>query len=439
MAHGCLQLLRARLADKADLPSMDRTMSKVDCIVLGAGIVGVATALHLQRAGRQTILVDRRGPGEETSFGNATLIERSSVYPYMFPTSWRDLLSYAFNRKAEANYHLSHVFKLAPWLYQYWRQSTPENTLKIAAAHLPLIENCLKEHEVLAAEAGASHLLRPLGWIDLFRSPQKLEKAWADFESRAAYGVMAEYLDPARIAALEPHIADRFVGAVKLKEPVSVADPYALTMAYVAQFEKLGGRFVKGDATKLQQGDAGWRLATDTGLIEAKDAVCAMGAWSDLIFGPLGYRIPLEVKRGYHMHYKTAGNAVLNHPFLDAESGYLLIPMGNGTIRLTTGAEFAHRDAPKSPVQLGKVERVARDVFPLGERVDAEPWMGRRPCLPDMLPVIGPASRHNGLWFAFGHQHHGLTNAAVTGRLIAEMITGKETFCDPRPYRADRF
>jgi D-amino-acid dehydrogenase len=414
-------------------------MSKVDCVVLGAGIVGVATALHLQRAGRQTVLLDRRGPGEETSFGNATLIERSSVYPYMFPTGWGDLLSYAFNRKAEAHYHLSHLFKLAPWLYRYWRFSTPENTLKIAAAHLPLIENCLKEHEILAAEAGVAELIRPLGWLDLFRSEAKLEKAWADFDSRKDYGIKAEFLDPARIAQLEPHLDGPFVGGIKLKEPASVADPYALTMAYVKRFEALGGRFEKGDGTKLKQTDAGWQVPSESGTIEAKEAVCAMGAWSDQVFAPLGYRIPLEVKRGYHMHYKAAGNAVLNHPFLDAESGYLLIPMGDGSIRLTTGAEFAHRDAPKSPVQLGKVEPVARNVFALGERINAEPWMGRRPCLPDMLPVIGPATRHKGLWFAFGHQHHGLTNAAVTGRLLMEMMTGKETFCDPRPYRWDRF
>jgi D-amino-acid dehydrogenase len=434
-----LQLLAARLADDGKLPSVDHAMLKVDSLVLGAGIIGVATALHLQRAGRQTVLVDRRGPGEETSFGNATLIERSSVYPYMFPTSWRDLLSYAFNRKAEAHYHLSHVFKLAPWLYQYWRQSTPENTLKIAAAHLPLIENCLREHEILAAEAGVSHLLRPLGWIDIFRTPAKFESAWADFESRAAYGIVAERYDPKQLAQVEPHLKGDFVGAIKLKHPVSVSDPYALTMAYVAQFEKLGGRFIKGDATKIKQSEARWQLQTEAGPVEAKDAICAMGAWSDLVFAPLGYRIPLEVKRGYHMHYKAAGNAVLNHPFLDAESGYLLIPMGDGSIRLTTGAEFAHRDAPKSPVQLGKVEPVARAVFPLGERINAEPWIGRRPCLPDMLPVIGPATRHKGLWFAFGHQHHGLTNAAVTGRLLTELITGQEPFCDPRPYRADRF
>ena len=142
--------------------------------------------------------------------------------------------------------------------------------------------------------------------------------------------------------------------------------------------------------------------------ITARDAVVAMGPWSDQIFAPLGYSIPLQVKRGYHLHLKPRGNAVLNHPVLDTDLGYLLAPMNRG-IRLTTGAEFAHRDAAPTPVQVERALPRAHGLFPLGEPVDTKPWMGARPCLPDMLPVIGKAPRHDGLWFDFGHQHHGLT------------------------------
>jgi D-amino-acid dehydrogenase len=179
-------------------------------------------------------------------------------------------------------------------------------------------------------------------------------------------------------------------------------------------------------------------LKGDDGPLETREAVLALGPWSDDVFRPLGYRIPLAVKRGYHMHYRAEGNAVLNHPVLDTDGGYVLAPMSRG-IRLTTGAEFAPRDAAPTPVQLARTEPAAREIFPLGERVDPEPWMGRRPCLPDMRPVIGPAARHPGLWFAFGHNHHGFTLGPVTGRLLAEMMTGERPFTDPKPYRADRF
>ena len=179
-------------------------------------------------------------------------------------------------------------------------------------------------------------------------------------------------------------------------------------------------------------------MRTGDGNVDARDAVIALGPWSDTLTHALGYDLPLAVKRGYHMHYRAAGRAVLNTPMLDTERGYFLAPMRRG-IRLTTGAEFALRDAIRTPVQLGRAEPIARDLFPLAERLDMEPWMGSRPCTPDMMPVIGPAPHHAKLWFAFGHAHHGLTLGPVTGRLIAEMVCGEKPFVDPAPYRADRF
>jgi D-amino-acid dehydrogenase len=179
-------------------------------------------------------------------------------------------------------------------------------------------------------------------------------------------------------------------------------------------------------------------MVTANETFEANHAVIALGPWADILTRRLGYRLPLAVKRGYHMHYSTQEGAVLNHWILDAEGGYLLAPMIRG-IRLTTGIEFARRDAPQTPAQLGRAEVVARQFFPLGERLDDRPWIGARPCTPDMMPVIGRAPRHTGLWFGFGHAHHGLTLGPVTGRLLAEQITGERPFIDPSPYRPERF
>ena len=138
------------------------------------------------------------------------------------------------------------------------------------------------------------------------------------------------------------------------------------------------------------------------------------------------------------MHYRAKGNATLNRAVLDTDNGYVLAPMRKG-IRLTTGAEFARRDAPKTPVQLDKVEPAAKKLFPLEDRVDAEPWLGARPCLPDMLPAIGPIPGNPGLWADFGHHHLGFTLGPVTGRLVSELVTGASPFTDPTPYRPARF
>jgi len=138
------------------------------------------------------------------------------------------------------------------------------------------------------------------------------------------------------------------------------------------------------------------------------------------------------------MHYRAQGGAGLNRPVLDLEKGYVLTPMTRG-VRLTTGAEFARRDDPPSSAHLDRLEPFARQLLPLAERLEAQPWLGSRPCLPDMLPVIGPAPRHKGLWFAFGHQHLGLTLGPTSGLLLAQLMTGETPFADAAPFRAERF
>jgi D-amino-acid dehydrogenase len=152
----------------------------------------------------------------------------------------------------------------------------------------------------------------------------------------------------------------------------------------------------------------------------------------------LGVKLPLAVKRGYHRHFRAQGNAALSRPVLDADVGYLIIPIEQ-SIRMTTGVEFAARDAQPSPVQFGRIMPRARELFPLGERADDKTWMGSRPCFPDSRPVIGHVPRSAGLWLAIGHAHWGLTLGPATGRLLAEMMAGATPFCDPSPYRAERF
>jgi D-amino-acid dehydrogenase len=152
---------------------------------------------------------------------------------------------------------------------------------------------------------------------------------------------------------------------------------------------------------------------------------------------PLGYAMPLAVKRGYHRHFKPIGRAMLTRPVVDAENGFLITPMEAG-IRLTTGIEFADRDAPPTPVQIDRDLPLARQIFPLGEPV-GEIWMGRRPSFPDALPVICAAERHKGLWFDFGHGHLGFTLGPPSGRLLADLITGTTPFADPVPFSATRF
>jgi D-amino-acid dehydrogenase len=411
---------------------------KADVLVLGAGVVGVSAALHLQEEGRDVILVDRHDPGEETSYGNAGVIECASVFPYMFPRDFKQILQYALNRSPQVRYRISDLPDFLPWILRYYLASSPKRAMHSAMAALPLIRQSLVEHEALIAEAGVSELLQRCGWLKLCRSEASLAKAAGEAARARQYDVGSEILDAKGIARHEPDLTGDFAGAIYFPTPGFISDPGALVKAYAALFKRRGGRFAVADARTLVQETGGWSVGEAGNRAAAREVVVALGPWSDLVFRPLGYSIPLGIKRGYHLHLKPGGNAVLNHPVLDSDLGYLIAPMNQG-IRLCTGAEFARRDAPARPSQIELALPRARTLFPLGEAVEARPWMGARPCLPDMLPVIGPAPRHAGLWFDFGHQHHGLTLGPVTGRLLAEMMTGKAPFADPRPFAADRF
>jgi D-amino-acid dehydrogenase len=410
-----------------------------DVAVLGAGMVGICAALHAQARGRSVALVDRRGAAEETSYGNAGLIQREGVYPYGFPHDFGALLRYGLNRTIDAHYHPSALPRIGPFLWKYWLHSRASRHAEIARLYARLIEHCVAEHDALAAQAGATALIQRGGWQKLFRTERERDRRFEEAARwKVEFGINYRTLDARELREAEPHLAPVLAGALRYTDPTNATDPQGLALAYLRLFTQRGGQFLQGNVLSLRQNRDSWSLHAGEGPVDAGQIVVALGPWSDVLTRALGYDLPLAVKRGYHMHYRIAGQAKLNTPSLDAERGYFLAPMRGG-IRLTTGAEFALRDAIRTPVQLGRAEPIARDLFPLAERMDAEPWMGSRPCTPDMMPIIGRAPRHRGLWFAFGHAHHGFTLGAVTGRLIGEMIAGETPFVDPHPYRADRF
>jgi D-amino-acid dehydrogenase len=413
-------------------------MARTDAIVLGAGMVGVSAAVHLAKRGLAVALVDRRGPGEETSYGNAGIIEGNTYFPYPFPLKPAALLKIAFKLAPEANYHLSYLPKLAPWLFAYLRHSTTEAMLAFAEQMRPLFAASVGEHEKLMRESHSERYLRTNGWLKIYRTKAAFDEARPDLDAIAAAGITFEPLDVNGSMTLEPGLSPVFERGVFWPQAASVSNPLAVTRAYAELFRSLGGVSLTGDARSLHKSDGRWRVDTSEGPVDAPAAVVALGPWGPDVLEPLGIHLPLEVKRGYHLHFRPDGNKGLNRPVLDAEIGYAVVPMEQG-LRLTTGAEFASRDAPPTPGQFDRLLPKARALFPLGEPVEPEPWMGRRPCFPDSKPVIGPAPGQPGLWLDYGHAHWGLTLGPVSGRLLAEMMTGEVPFTDPAPYSAERF
>ncbi len=413
-------------------------MARTDAIVLGAGIVGASIALQLARRGLSVALIDRAGVGEQTSYGNSGVIEGSTILPPAFPSDLGALMRVAFKRASDANYHLTFLPKVAPWLIAFRAASRPERIAETARLNRPLFARALAEHETLMEEAGATRFLRKTGWLKVYRSARAFAALTREFNLAREFGLPLEVLDAQGAQALEPSLNAVFTNAVYWPKAASLSDPLALTRAYTARFRALGGVPLTGDARSLHRADNRWRVETNEGSVDAPEIVIALGPWAPDLLEPLGLKLPMAVKRGYHRHFRGAGNAALSRPVVDTKYGYLITSMEQG-IRLTTGAEFAARDAEPTPVQFDRLMPHARELFPLGERADDKTWLGSRPCFPDSRPVIGRAPGLPGLWLAIGHAHWGLTLGPVTGRMIAEMMAGEAPFCDPAPYRAERF
>jgi len=406
-------------------------------LVLGAGMVGTCTALHLAMRGHAVTLVDRREPGRETSYGNAGLIQREAVEPYAFPRHLGTLARVALKRGADVNYHFGALAGLARPLARYWAYSQPRRHALISQAYARLIEHSTLEHAPLIEQAGATDLVRRDGYRFVFRSPESLRLATDKARAlEQTHGLRHTTFDSDALAADEPALRTRLAGAIHWHDTWSVSDPGALVTRYAERFVKLGGSFAKGDAASLSPAASGWQVRTEDGTLDAEHAVVALGPWSDTLLRQLGYRYPLFIKRGYHRHYR--GGGVPKLAMYDVDGGLVMAPMQQG-VRITTGAEFARLDALPTPVQLDRALALARELVDLPEAVEPEPWLGARPCTADMLPVIGPAPRHRGLWFNLGHAHQGFTLGPVSGRLMAELIEGRTPVVDPKPYAPARF
>src|SRR6201997_2897056 len=300
------------------------SVARTDVIVLGAGIVGPSIAGHLPKRGLAVALIERGGVGEGSSYGNAGVIEGNTVFPPAFPSDWGERLRVALKRSPQANYHLSFLPKIAPWLAAFYAASQPARLVETARLMRPLMARAVPEHEALSAEAGAERYFRRTGWLKLYRSERGFAAQQRELQLAKDFGIANVALDLDGARALEPSLAPVFRQAVHWTGAVSVSNPLAVTRAYATRFAALGGLSFSGDARSLRRVDAHWRVDTTGGPVDAGDAVVALGPWASDLLDPLGVRLPLAVKRGYHRHFRPSGNAALSRPVLDAENGYCI-------------------------------------------------------------------------------------------------------------------
>lgn len=409
-----------------------------EAIVLGAGMVGVSAALSLRDRGWNVTLIDRKPPGQETSFGNAGIIQSESVEPYAMPRGIRDLFDIATFRSNDVYYAFRELPLHVSSLLRYWWYSESGRHREIARHYATLIARAAGTHEPIIRRAGADNLIQRSGYRTLYRDGAKFDEALArakDIERE--FGTRFRALDPAETRKEEPALKSAGLGTIHWLEPWTAADPGALVTAYAELFEREGGRFLIGDAESLKAfpSGKGWSVRTRAGTVEAEHVVVALGVWSRGLLERFGARFPMVLKRGYHAHYSSP--VALNMTLMDSDRGYVMAPMRAGT-RITTGAHLARPGQAPVYRQLERAEASANELLSLGNRVEQEPWSGTRPCMPDMLPVIGPVGGQKGLWANFGHGHQGFTLGPASAELLTAMILGEKPPVDPAPFRPGR-
>lgn len=413
-------------------------MSTENVVVVGAGIVGICCAIVLRQRGLSVQLIDRKGPAEETSYGNSGVICNSYLLPQAKPSLRSKLPAMLLNRDPRFLIHYPHLASLVPWLGRfaaYCNRKTMESRVP-ALSHL--LAGAIEEHIDFMRQSGANQYLNNSGWLRLYRDQpsyghSELERSYYD-----KYGVSYQTLDWDGIQQLEPDLRVRYERGIWLDKLPSVRNPGAVCQRYAQYFRSLGGIIVRSEIKHLARTSSGWTVHCETQAHRAGQVVVALGAWSPQLLGIDSFNNPIAIERGYHMMFRPADGADLRRSIMDVDRGFVMTPMEQG-IRATSATNLTAREtAPTYTQMIDLIPRI-RETFPVGKQLLSEPWMGRRPSTADSLPIIGPAKLHPGLWYAFGHGHLGFTLGPVTGRIIGNAVAGDPW--DPRndPFLPSRF
>lgn len=413
------------------------TTKRHNVVVVGAGIVGASCAVHLGHDGRDVTLIDRLAPGEACSFGNAGMLECSSSAPLSMPGVLGQVPKWLMDPLGPFTFSVPHVPRLIPFLFHFIRAGRRERVERIADALASLIVSTVEDHQRQAAWAGAAHLIKVHDHLYVYESDAAFRADADHWAVRRKRWPRLEVVGGAAIRALEPAVAPIYPVGVLLRDHGYTVDPGALVKALAEHVARAGGRVLRGEVRAVDSSGGRARLLTDGGILEADAVVIAAGAWSTRLTARLGYRVPLVAERGYHVTLRNAGVSV-KAPLIVGDYKFAVTPMAMG-LRFAGTAEFAALDSPPKYARARMLLRHAARMFPGICLDDYTEWMGQRPTLPDSLPVIGPAPRHPGVYFAFGHHHLGLTAGPKTGRIIADLIAGRCPNIDLGPFRVDRF
>ena len=413
------------------------TRDDASAIVLGAGVVGVATALYLRRAGYEVTIIDPLPPAGGASYGNAGMISADTAAPIAMPGMLRKVPGWLRDSDGPLVVRPGYLPTALPWLLRWLREGRLARVLEVSDALRALHKDAFAHWQDLVGPRVFGDLIRRSGQIHLWDAEEEPPGAAVERRIRERHGLSAQTLTADDLRQMLPGLSRDVKRGLLVPGNGYTLDPARLVAAVADTFQREGGTIVAERALKIIPREGGHMVMTNIANRSAAKVVVATGAWSKALLGPLGISVPLETERGYH--------AMLPAPSIEPRytisyksRGFGLTPMEGG-LRAAGTVEFAGLDAPPDKTRAERLAEHARRLFPGLEHGQPRYWIGFRPSTPDSLPVLGAVPSHPGLFLAFGHGHFGMTGGPPSARLVADLMTGRPTAIDPQPYALGRF
>ena len=410
--------------------------------MIGAGMIGVAAASFLQREGHEVVLIEPGNPGEGTSFGNAGCLNGSSVVPMSMPGTIKNVPQWLIDPMGPLVIRWAYLPALAPWLIRFIRAGTPGKVRAQAKALRSILGPSLATLAPLLKDAGAEDLVKKHGHLFVYRSQESWRKESLAWQLRRENGVEWDEFEADELRQLDPNLSRDYVKGVLVRENGHTVNPHRLVNSLAEAFVRNGGRIERTRAIAFElDGERLKGVRTESGTIAVEGAAVTAGIWSKTLAAGLGDRMPLATERGYHLMIRDP-EVVPRIPVADAEGKFVATPMELG-IRIAGTVELAGLKAPPNWERARVLLRHVRRMYPALQEAYADErvstWMGHRPSLPDSLPAIGRSRRSPDVVYAFGHGHVGMAGAPMTGKLVAELLSGKPPSVDLAPFSPQRF
>ncbi|WP_105189187.1 NAD(P)/FAD-dependent oxidoreductase [Pseudoalteromonas sp. T1lg48] len=416
--------------------SSDVNIDDLPIAVIGAGVVGLSCALQLQRQGHKVHLYDPERPGSQCSLGNAGHFATEQVFPLACKSLLPKLPKMLFTPTSALRIRPAYFFKLLPWLWRFCMNMRQRPFTRHTQALKALNGQALRAWQCLLADDFDTHIQCNGSLLTFERTPLSRVQALAD--KYAAHGIAVEVLNKAQVQALEPELNANITYALYFTEVGHTASPQALSDHLFDTLIQAGAKYLALHVEAIQDKGPFCQLVTAGQTRAYRKVVVCTGAYSKVLCQRLGYRLPIEAERGYHYQLQTHHN--VTRPIACAERQFIVTPMQQG-LRLAGTVEFAGLHTPADYRRAKNLLKHGKELVPCinEEYKQQDCWQGARPSLPDSLPVIGPAPKHPNVYFALGHQHLGLTQAAITSELIAASINEQPTAINLDAFCISRF